>query len=371
MRTWGIFSSSGYDQSVPSPLRNRSTPQARGAAVYSKPALSHADLVARLRSRGLSIPEEDRAVRYVRHIGYYRLSPYTIPFQLRASDHQFVAGASFDDVLDLYVFDRHLRLLVLDGLERIEVAVRAGLTDTLSLGRGGPHWYLDGGLFTRADDHLQLLADLRSACDEQLRRAPEPAGDQVVFPSALGHYLTHYGQPDLPPSWVMVERLTLGQLTRLLSNLRDRSQRTALAADLGIKEPLLTSWLRTYVRVRNVCAHHGRLWNVGLGVYPRLPESPDVAWLKDRSVLDPDRAKRLYPVLVSIQTILSTISPHSSWASRLVTLLEQHPDVPLRGMGMFEGWHQDAFWASAIDAGESGHAQSAAPGSAQPPQEDG
>ena len=108
------------------------------------------------------------------------------------------------------------------------------------------------------------------------------------------------------------------------------------------------SWLRTYNRVRNVCAHHGRLWNVGLGVYPALPTASDVAWLANRDALasHPDRAKRLYPVLVSIQSILTTVSPHSSWATRLVDLVGEHPDVPLHGMGLYLGWDADPFWAT-------------------------
>ena len=75
-------------------------------------------LVDRLADRGLIIPDRGRALRYLRHIGYYRLSPYTIPFQQGGTEHLLRDGTSFDDVLDLYVFDRALRLLVMDALER-------------------------------------------------------------------------------------------------------------------------------------------------------------------------------------------------------------------------------------------------------------
>lgn len=169
----------------------------------------------------------------------------------------------------------------------------------------------------------------------------------MVYPSALEHYLTRYAKPELPPSWVMVEMLTIGQLSHLVGNLRQRRHRTAIARGLGINDPLLVSWLRTYNRLRNICAHHGRLWNVGLGVYPALPTSGKVAWLADRSALvHPDRAKRLYPVLVSIQSILTTVSPRSRWALRLIDLLRRNPNVPTRGMGLFPGWDTDPFWAA-------------------------
>ena len=93
-------------------------PRPRGSLPYEKPPLSVEQLVDRLANRGLQIPDRDRAARYVRHIGYYRLSPYTIPFQQGGAEHQMRERTSFDDVLDLYVFDRSLRLLVMDALER-------------------------------------------------------------------------------------------------------------------------------------------------------------------------------------------------------------------------------------------------------------
>lgn len=332
----------------------RSARRARGSDVYAKPALTHEQLVERMRSRGLVVADQDRALRYLRQIGYYRLSPYMIPFQQGRGDHTFQPGTSFDDVLGLYVFDRQLRLLVLDGLERIEVAVRANVTDTMSA-VGGPHWYLDPTWFKSLSDHQRLIDDVRTECRDKLNRPAEDAGDQVVFPSALEHYLTRYGQPELPPSWVMTEMLTIGQLSHLVGNIDQRSYRTEIARGLGINDPLLISWLRTYNRVRNICAHHGRLWNVGLGVYPALPITQAVPWLADRDAIAryPDRAKRLYPVLTSIQAILLTVAPHSSWAQRLIDLIEAHPDLPLRGMGLFPAWSEDPFWTRQPSAPEA------------------
>ncbi|WP_169741977.1 Abi family protein, partial [Prauserella rugosa] len=89
-------------------------------------------------------------------------------------------------------------------------------------------------------------------------------------------------------------------------NLRRRQDRRAIASSIGLTEPLLDSWLRTYVRLRNICAHHGRLWNVGLGVYPKVPNSSKVSWLPDSDPLPVSSEKRLYPVLVSLQSVLDS-----------------------------------------------------------------
>lgn len=83
----------------------RRQPRPRGTLHYDKPPMTTEKLVERLADRGLKIPIPERAARYLRHIGYYRFSPYTIPFQWENADHQFRAGTSFDDVLDLYVFE--------------------------------------------------------------------------------------------------------------------------------------------------------------------------------------------------------------------------------------------------------------------------
>ena len=108
----------------------------------------------------------------------------------------------------------------------------------------------------------------------------------------------------------------------------------------------MTSWLLTYQRVRNICAHHGRLWNRGLGVYPAIPKSRAIRWIDDGDLFIRDewRRQRLYPVLVSLQTMLHTIAPGSSWAGRLDDLFREHPAVLLSGMGIPRGWIDDPFW---------------------------
>ncbi|APH44090.1 hypothetical protein BMW26_03265 [Microbacterium sp. 1.5R] len=322
-------------------------PRPRGTLTYDKPALSLDDLVSRLVERGLDVPDRERAARYLRHIGYFRLSPYTIPFQQGQPDHTFRTGAAFDDVLDIYVFDRALRLLVMDALERVEVAVRAALTDHMSTVYEDPHWYVAPAHFQDRGKHTHLLKLIRDTSEARLAGAPEPASQpsNVVYRSALEHYLLTYGEPELPPSWLMVETLTLGQLNNVINNLALRADRTTIARRLGLSEPVLMSWLRTYVRVRNICAHHGRLWNVGIGVYPAIPASPAIAWLEGDTALPSPSQKRLYPVLVSLQSVLDVVSPRSTWARRLHQLISTRPPMNLAGMGIPQDWSQDAFWA--------------------------
>ena len=91
---------------------------------FIKQAKSNQEHLQTWQDRGLIIPDLARADRYLSFIGYYRLSAYTIPFQHIVATpstvlHQFKTNTTFDDVLNLYIFDRELRLLVMDAIERM------------------------------------------------------------------------------------------------------------------------------------------------------------------------------------------------------------------------------------------------------------
>jgi len=90
---------------------------------YTKPPLSIEQQIELLKSRGLEIPDHEQAAHYLYHLNYYRLSGYMLPFQ-EGTEHHFQAGTTFEHVLNLYLFDRKLRLLLMDAIERIEVSVR-------------------------------------------------------------------------------------------------------------------------------------------------------------------------------------------------------------------------------------------------------
>lgn len=318
------------------PRRSRS----RGTLSYAKPPLHLDELVDRLADRGLHIPDRDRARRYLRHIGYYRLSPYSIPFQQGRSDHEFRSGTSFDDVLDLYVFDRALRLLVMDALERVEVAVRAALTDQLATRHADSHWYLTPGHFQDRRKHTQLLQMIERTCDSQLLGIADAGQDHLVHRSALEHYVTTYGSPALPPSWLMVETLTIECLPQPPGAPRPhrcRRQRRSNRTRTGV----LADDLRACPQ--HLCSPRSAV-DVGLGVTPAIPVSPTISWPQTDNAVPEVSRKRLYPVLVSLQSVLDAVSPHSSWGRRLHDLLHRRPIMNLSGMGVPPSWASDPFW---------------------------
>lgn len=302
---------------------------------YSKPPLTPSEHVDQWQQRGLAIDESDRvrAEHYLTVIGYYRLSAYTLPFQVGNPDHHFRPGTRFDQILDLYRFDRELRLLLLDAIERIEVAIRSQLNNHMSC-QYGSHWYLDEQHFDTRFDHKRLLADIERSC----RKSSE---------AFVRHYRSKYKIPRLPPSWMVTEMLTYGQLSRVYDNLASFRGQKAIARSLGTTAELLRSWAHTISYLRNLCAHHMRLWNRELANAPKTPRNPVGAWIRTPiqlgdTQIDPN--KRLYLALAVIEYLLKVVNPTSTWHLRLRELMQRYPTISLDHMGMPADWEQDPFW---------------------------
>lgn len=301
--------------------------------VFNKPPTSISDQCQQWIERGLIVADCGKVEHYLCTIGYYRLSAYSLPFQNGDPDHCFMDGISFDDIRLLYIFDRELRLLILDAIERIEVAFRAQFNNHMAQSYGA-HWYLDEKRFIAKYDHKALLAEI-----EQLERR-----SKEVF---VKHYRTKYTDPRLPPSWMVTELLTLGQLSKVYASLASFSDQKAIAKGLNTSAELLRSWMQSISYVRNTCAHHSRLWNRELGTAPMVPRKPTGSWIAMPITLaDPqvDPYTRLYLMLATLEYLLQAVNPTSTWHERLHDLMQRNPQVSKAHMGMPDDWETDSFW---------------------------
>jgi abortive infection bacteriophage resistance protein len=299
---------------------------------FDKPPLPLLDQLAKLKSRGLQVTDEDAGRTLLRVIGYYRFSAYTLPFQQgNIPDKPFHVGVGLDDIQALYTFDRELRLLVMDALERIEIGLRSALVNRMCIEHGA-HWFLTPTHFVRSFDHAKLIAGVEDAL-EMDPAAPRPRKKHSeVF---INHYYQKYGDPRLPPFWMVAETLSLGTLSRVFSGLNHVEDRQYIAGGFCYDEAILRPWLHTLNYVRNLCAHHARLWNRQLVIKAQTPKK------HRQRVPVPDR---LYAVLVVLLDLLRAIQPHTRWGERLVQLMTAHPKVDLRAMGFPTEWLRDIFW---------------------------
>jgi abortive infection bacteriophage resistance protein len=300
---------------------------------FAKPPLTIPAQLAKLEARGLQIVNRAAAEHSLRYIGYYRLSAYALTFQDASQPTKpFRPGTTFENIIDLYRFDRELRLLVLDAIERVEVALRSVINNEMAL-RHGPHWFMNPRHFSPRFDHSRFIADI-----EEEVRVVTPGGlpaqpHQEVF---INHYYAKYGDPHLPPSWMVMETLSLSSLSRLYADLGTGAERIAVAAAFGPDEFVLRGWFHVLSHVRNLCAHHARLWNRQLVIKFRQVARRHQSFLTTTD--------RFYAVAVVLYDLLKHVAPATQWHIRLRDLIARHPILPLGAMGFPANWQKMPFW---------------------------
>ncbi len=298
---------------------------------YEKPPLSfeaQADLIL---GRGLEA-DRDTLIARLRAVNYYRLSAYWYTFRdTNAEDDRLLPGTTLDTVWRRYVFDRHLRLQVMDVIERIEVALRTEIVNRFTL-INGPLGHLDRSNLPglSAEDHRFLLSRIH----EEQRKSRE---------DFVRHYQEKYTSETELPLWMAVELMTFGTMYTLFRGLPSRIKKD-VARTYGLYAPVLASWLRTLNVVRNICAHHARLWNRDVDVSPLVPEAshaPD--WHQPVAIT----GDRMFGVLTVLYYLLKQVAPQSAWKERFKQLLADYPDVPIRFMGFPENWEDSPLWRNA------------------------
>lgn len=313
---------------------------------YNRPWKNRQDQLDLLKGRGLDVSEDQTAKDQLAKIGYYRLSGYWYPFRhSEALDGKtkvldtFCPGAKFSDAFDLYVFDKKLRLLALDALERIEVATRVEIAHLL--GERDTFAHLNpahfDGRFLNPKNRWQP-----SHLSWQQRYQKLLKGSKEEF---IKHYKKTHGLP--LPIWVSIEIWDFGAMSILFSGLKG-ADRDAIAKRLNVPDGrYLASWLRSFNYLRNVCAHHSRLWNRNIIDQPSLPKGADAGDLLQ--VATPKMLARPFALFCLIQWIMREISPNSQWHERFKAHLGTFPSdannsCEIEQMGCPTGWEQWDLW---------------------------
>ena len=316
--------------------------------LYLKPYLSIEQQLALLKSRGIQVEDDDKAEEYLQRIGYYRLSAYSFPFRVSALDvygvlqtqDQFKPHTTFKNITDLYAFDKSLRLCALDALERIEISLRTEIA--LTLGKHDPQAhrnprYLDRGFTNIPKDKII------SPYTIWLSRLDEKAKDSKE--EFASHFRKKYFGSHMP-IWVAVELLDFGPLSHLLTGMT-YSDLTQIAQSYKLPDPVvLKGWIKSLSFVRNVCAHHSRLWNKALVNQPPMP--PRGALLDfDHVAISPYGAKRVYVAFCIMRQLLRAVNPRTDWSSRFKDTIKTFPASPhisLKTAGFPIDWEKLPLW---------------------------
>ena len=293
---------------------------------YSKPWLSVEDQVQLLETRGLKLGDRKEAIQFLRHVNYYRFSGYCLAFQKVSSAFENV---QFIEIQNAYKFDVALRDVLTEALEVIEIDVRANLA--LIFGQR----YGAYGHTVRANFRTTFkFEEWTSKIHEEADRSKE------LF---VTHFRNQYaGFPNLP-CWVVTEIMSFGSLSQMYEGSLDQCQ-TPIASRYSMQKGDLESALHHLSYVRNVCAHHCRLWDRQWNISPKLPHNQ--YWLPP---LVP-RRDRLFVTILLIYRILKRCPLQTGfaieWRRRINDLLRTPPSAPnaLSRMGMPADWFNHPYW---------------------------
>jgi abortive infection bacteriophage resistance protein len=296
---------------------------------FTKPALSIEDQLNKLIELGMVIADRSHAEHCLQHISYYRLSAYWLPFENPKGEvgPRFKPDTTFENVMALYDFDRKLRLLVLDAIERIEVAVRGSWAYQMAM-LGGSHEYLKADHYTDITKFIKNGGNL----DHEVGRSKD---------TFIKHYKRKYDSPEFPPVWMVSELMSFGLLSRWYAALKEPRVRQLIADPFDIDERIFVTVVHQLAIVRNMCAHHSRLWNRALDVEFTLPRSNPADLTVALNRYEP---KRIYNTFAMLQFLLSKADPANDWGKRLITLMATLLEGRSIEMGFPPEWLSFNIW---------------------------
>lgn len=325
---------------------------------YSKLPKTPADLIVKLQYQGLGISNITSAQEFLSRVNYFRFRGYLYPYfdspLAIAPSRQFKPNSTFEKAWEMYCFDEGLRKLIFGLLPEIEVALRTVLDATISQVAGHGFWYLEKLWFKDNNRINEVINTLQGAFGRSKEAYVEHYHNQYynnISPKFKG----------MPPFWVISELATLGQLKEFFEHLKESS--TGFGSTSSTAPPKstvldkmshkfgaahyreLVNWVHVLRDVRNLCAHHARLWNRNLmapqGVHTKVSKKflPIGATSKNPT-------NKVYATIVALRVMCKQQAIHDGLRDGLLALFKRFPEstTHMATMGMPSCWEDDTLW---------------------------
>jgi abortive infection bacteriophage resistance protein len=300
--------------------------------MYEKRPTTIVEQIALLKNRGLEIESEEDTAHFLSHISFYRLGEYWHSMQSDLKNHIFKPESKFKDVMALYCFDRELRILLFDVIEKLEISLRAKLIYHLSH-EFDPWWFQNFNLF---GDSLALAKTL-SGLEEEISRNRK----ETILKN---HFKNYKEDGRFPPAWKTLEQTSFGTLSKLYGNLKNTiNSKDIIAQEYGaVNHTYLPSWLQSIAQIRNYCAHHSRLWNRNLPTTVKLLTKPPLPWIE--AIPKENEFQKIYVHLCLMKYLLNIVAPGNHFTTYLQELFHKYQNVDPAALGMKEGWKEEPLW---------------------------
>ncbi|MBR6198371.1 MAG: Abi family protein [Bacteroidaceae bacterium] len=293
--------------------------------------------VSILRNRGMEFGDMELAKQFLGRVSYFRMKYYWIDLVDPETD-DFKDGSIFEDVIERYELDKELRLILFNAIELLEVGLRSKIITKISLAMGTGLWYLNRDLFEDEEYHRDFVLDLKY----EFGRSTDPFARDYIRNHDDWDEDSLYG--DNPDAWMIFETATFGTLSKMYKNLKAQSPlQSAIANEFGMystKE--FSSWLEAISVLRNIIAHHSRLWY-------RIFSKKSVNIKRHRDVwlnvdMTENMRKRAFGVISCLLYLCNALTPDNRIKDNIIQLFDRHPNVPIYLLGFTDGWKDYPIW---------------------------
>ena len=294
----------------------------------------------KLTLEGLVISDLAIAEEVIFRENYFRFKAYCIPFFNKANG-KFYDGTTFEDLHGLYCADQKLRDFLIPLLAQLEVRIRATVDNVVTSTTGDPFWHIN-------TDYFKNFSDAERALSKVQQRFKQ--GQQEFIVHYRERYFTKrsYKYRRTPPFWIISEIFTLEQLLSVCKSLNEKHQKLSVSAGKSKLEAaakpfgidsyssLMTN-LSCILELRNLCAHHSRLWNRNL-------KNP--AGLKSKHSIKVSHPNRLYSHLLMIRLACKSQGIPDGIKPFMVSMFATVPifSRDMMNMGFPADWQNDTVW---------------------------
>lgn len=286
-----------------------------GELKQHQPAMTIDEQIENLKSLGLVISDEEYAKRILNDISYFRLiKAYSLGY--KPKNGNYFEGVTFEQIVELYLFNANLRQITLAEIEKIEINVRCRIANYFAEAYG-VLGYKDPANFAEEEYHQTFVADI----EEEIRR-----NSKAPF---VRNFRENYEGGELP-IYALVEVFSFGTLSKFYKNMKSADKK-AVAKSFDIGYTYLESWLESIAYVRNICAHYGRLYNAKFSKTPVLYKEYTQAGIGNN---------RMFGVLLCMKQILKNDNHWNTYVDQIEALINKYKHVDVKTMGFSENWKE-------------------------------
>lgn len=280
-----------------------------------QPPMTIDEQVENLKAIGLIVEDEEYAKKILNDISYFRLiKAYSL--NLKSKNGTYGEKVTFEQIVELYLFNARFRQLIFPEIEKIEINVRCRIANYFAQ-QYGVLGYLEADNFVNTQYHQSFLDDI----EEEIRR-----NSKAPF---VRNFKDNYEGGQLP-IYALVEVFSFGTLSKFYKNMKNPDKK-AVAKSFGVGYTYLESWLESISYVRNICAHYGRLYNAKLSKTPKLYNEYTEAGVGNN---------RIFGVLLCIRILLKKDKHWNTFVEQVELLFEKYEHVDFKTMGFPGNWKE-------------------------------